>query len=249
MSKTQRHRNELKLLFSELIQTTDEKELTEYLLSNSNLPGRRANLELAKAFTMVIEENWEKDNELLWKYIMSLITITPVQAPVNDPQEFPPFCATWALGSIGAISEVHYKDSVHHLKELAKDPRWRIREAVAKGIQKLIGAEGFKMLEELKTWIFKDQWLTMRAVVTGVAEPSLLQDNQTARHALELHKKILDEVKNSKNRKSEEFKVLRKGLAYSLSVVVQAIPKDGFQYLEELIAYNPCFRKLILKGA
>lgn len=93
MSKTQRHYNELKLLFSELTQKGDEKKLTKYLLSNSNLPGRRANIELAQAFTMLIEEHWDKNDEFLWDFIKSLISITPNQAPVNTPQEFLPFCA------------------------------------------------------------------------------------------------------------------------------------------------------------
>ncbi len=238
MSKTQRHYNELKLLFSELTQKGDEKKLTKYLLSNSNLPGRRANIELAKAFTMLIEEHWEKNDEFLWDFIKSLISITPNQAPVNRPQEFLPFCATWALGSIGAISEVHFKESVHHLKKLANDSRWRIREAVAKGIHKLIETKSNKMLEELQTWILEDQWLLMRAVVTGIAEPRLLKDGQTVRQALRFHKEVLNQVSNCKDRKSDEFKVLRKGLAYSLSVIVQAIPEDGFEYLEELTEYQ-----------
>ena len=81
----------------------------------------------------------------------------------------------------------------------------------------------------------KDQWFSMRAVVTGVAEPNLLQNDRIKRQALELHKKVLTQVKMCKNRKSEEFRILRKGLAYSLSVVVQAIPEEGFEYLKELV--------------
>lgn len=238
MSKIQRYQRELQLLFTELFQTGDEKKLTEYLLVNSNLPGRRANLELAKAFIMVIEEYWEKDDELLWDFIVSYLNITPSHGSVNDPQEFLPFCATWALGSIGGISEVHYKDSLYYLRELAKDSRWRIREAVTKGIHKLIEDKRYEILKELQTWIDKDQCLTMRAVVTGVAEPSLLKEENTAKQALKLHKEVIGHIKNIKNLKSEEFKILRKGLAYSLSVVIQAVPEDGFEYLEELIAYQ-----------
>ncbi|MFX1283831.1 MAG: hypothetical protein ACFFB5_09250 [Promethearchaeota archaeon] len=238
MSKTQRHQHELHLLFSEFLQTGDKKKVTKYLLDNSNLPGRRANLELAKAFTKVIEENWDKNEEILWSLITSLIKITSNQAPVNDPQEFLPFCATWALGSIGAISKVHYTESLQFLRELSKDSRWRIREAVAKGIHRLIKERGLNLLEELQTWIVTDQWLPMRAVVTGVAEPSVLKDNHIINQALELHKEVLNQVRSSKNRKTDDFKALRKGLAYSLSVVVQSTPEDGFKYLEKLIGYE-----------
>ncbi len=235
MSKTVRHQRELQLLFSELFQTNDDKKLTDYLLSNSNLPGRRANLELAKAFTIVIKENWNNNEKSLWDLITSLITITPSQAPTNNPQEFLPFCATWSLGTIGAISEIHYKDALYHLKALSNDSRWRIREAVAKGIYETTAVKSVGTLKEIETWISKDQWLSMRAVVTGVARPKLLQDDQIRKQALELHKKVFIQVKTSQDRKSEEFKILRKGLAYSLSVVVQAIPEEGFEYLKELV--------------
>ncbi|UCG04509.1 MAG: hypothetical protein JSW11_11100 [Candidatus Heimdallarchaeota archaeon] len=234
MSKTQRHRSELQLIFTEFFQTNDDKKLTEYLLSNSNLPGRRANLELARAFTIVVNDNWKDHKDFLWKLLISLINIDPIQAPTNNPQEFLSFCATWALGTIGASSEIQYIDALSHLKELSTDSRWRIREAVAKGIHELISLRSIETIKEIDTWISKDHWLSMRAVVTGVAAPTLLQDNQIAKQALNLHKKVLTQVETCKDRKSEEFKVLRKGLAYSLSVVVQAIPEEGFKYLKEL---------------
>ncbi len=238
MSKVQRHQNDLRLLFSELLESGDESDLIQYLLSNSNLPSRRANLELAKAFIMILEDYWGKKETLFWNFIKSQIEINPDQAPTNDPLEFLPFCATWALGSIGTTSEVYYRETIQLLKQLANDPRWRIREAVAKGIYKLNEVKGQSMLKELQTWIVKDHWLRMRAVVTGVAGPSLLKDEETAKQALEFHKEVFNQIRNSKDRKSEEFKVLRKGLSYSLSVVVQAIPKDGFEYLEELITFQ-----------
>ncbi|MFX0122378.1 MAG: hypothetical protein ACFFAE_01990 [Candidatus Hodarchaeota archaeon] len=235
MSKIQRHHSELQLLFSELFQTKDNKKLIDYLLSNSDLPSRRANLELAKAFTTVIEENLYNYEEILWNFITSIIKITPNHAPTNNPQEFLPFCGTWAVGTLGASSEIHYRDSLFHLKELSKDPRWRIREAVAKGLNELITLRSVETIKEIETWILKDQWLLMRAVVTCVAAPKLLQDEHIGKQALELHKKVLTQIEASKNRKSEEFKTLRKGLAYSLSVVVQAIPERGFEYLKELM--------------
>lgn len=234
MSKAQRHLRELQPFLAELIQNNNDRKLIDYLLENSNLPGRRGNLELAKAFTIAIEEYWKGNETNIWKYLISLIHITPDQAPTNNPQEFLPFCATWAIGTIGAISELHFIDAINFLKEMSSDSRWRIREAVANGIQELLALRSDETIKEIETWILKNQWLTMRAVVTGVAEPKLLQDQQIGRHALNLHKKVLTQVKACNDRKSEEFRILRKGLAYSLSVVVQANPEEGFKYLNEL---------------
>ena len=36
-------------------------------------------------------------------------------------------------------------------------------------------------------------------------------------------------------RKSEPFRILRQGLGYTISVVVCAIPKQGFEFLRQLI--------------
>jgi hypothetical protein len=36
-------------------------------------------------------------------------------------------------------------------------------------------------------------------------------------------------------RRTPEFQTLRQGLSYSLSVVVQALPREGFGYLQELV--------------
>ena len=78
------------------------------------------------------------------------------------------------------------------------------------GIQKLLEKQSQKTLKELEGWIVRDKWLAMRAVAAGVAEPSLLKNKQIAREALELHKKILDQVLTAEERKSMEFKTLVK---------------------------------------
>jgi hypothetical protein len=75
----------------------------------------------------------------------------------------------------------------------------------------------------------------MRAAAAGVAEPTLLKNNMTARGALELQKRIFDKILATDERKSNEFKTLRKGLGYTLSVVICAIPKEGFEYMRQLV--------------
>jgi hypothetical protein len=118
---------------------------------------------------------------------------------------------------------------------MANDPRWRTREAVAMGIQKLVAKQSRNTLKGLESWIDDSEWLAMRAVAAGVAEPALLKDKQTARGALELHKRIFDQILAIRERKSDEFKTLRQSLGYSLSVVVCAIPEKGFEYMQRLV--------------
>jgi len=52
--------------------------------------------------------------------------------------------------------------------------------------------------------------------------------------ALEMHRDILERVLGTQERKSEEFRVLRKALGYTLSIVVQANPQDGFDFMAQL---------------
>ena len=85
------------------------------------------------------------------------------------------------------------------LRKLASDPRWRVREAVAMGIQKLLTKQSQKTLKKLDNWIADNEWLTMRAIAAGVAEPPILEDNKIAHAALELHKKYLAEFSPAEN--------------------------------------------------
>jgi hypothetical protein len=67
-----------------------------------------------------------------------------------------------------------------------------------------------------------------------VAEPKLLRDAALAQVALSLHKRILDRVLQASDRASGPFRTLRQGLGYTASVVVQALPDDGFPWLARL---------------
>jgi len=236
MSKKVKYRQDLAHFLDDFLRTSGEEEITEYLMSNSNLPSPRGNLELAKAFAEVAEVYSSKDPERLWGLCLKLTKISSDEAPVNDPREFLPFCGAYAIGAIGSVSSAFFEQALNYLQELANDPRWRTREAVAMGIQKLLAKQTRTTLRALEDWVENSKWLAMRAVAAGVAEPPLLRNQQTARVALELHKKIFVKIlTTTTDRKLYEFKTMRKGLGYTLSVVVHAIPKEGFEYMRQLI--------------
>ena len=238
MGKKEGHKQDLVGFFDDFIMVGDEGKIVEYLVSNSDLPGRRANLELGEAFAEVVEDYFGKDPERLWGLCLKLIEVSSDEAPVNDPREFLSFCGAWAIGGIGSVSSEFFQKALARLKELANDPRWRLREAVAFGIQKLVGRESEKTLKELEGWIVGGNWLEMRAVAAGVAEPGLLRDKQVVRQGLALHKKIFDQIITAEERKSEAFKKLKQALGYCLSVVVCAVSKEGFECMYQLIESN-----------
>jgi hypothetical protein len=233
MSKKEGYKEHLIDLINELFKTGDEENLAEYLISNSNLPGPRGNLELAEVFADIIEDHAGREPEKLWNLCMRLTQFSIIEAPVNNPKEFLVFCGARGVGALGA-SSTFFQKAMSRLKELASDLRWRTREGVAMAIQNIIEKQSQKTLREIEGWIENNNWLVMRAVAAGVAEPPLLEDKQTAKSAFELHKKIFAEIVAAQERKSDEFKTLKQGLGYSLSVVVCAIPREGFEYMRQL---------------
>lgn len=90
MSKKASYKEVLADLLAEFLKTNNEKEVREYLVSNSNLPGPRGNLELAAAFAEVAEEYSVTHREEMWKLASKFTDVSPSEAPVNNPKEFLP---------------------------------------------------------------------------------------------------------------------------------------------------------------
>lgn len=235
MSKKVSYKKVLVDLLDEFLKTDNEEKIREYLASNSNLPGPRGNLELAYAFAEVNEDFSTRGLRKMWELASRLVSVSPDEAPVNNPKEFLPFCGAVMIGAIGSVYDEFCLKAFTLLKRLANDPRWRTREGVAMGIQRLVARRGLSALKELSRWIAKNEWLVMRAVAAGVAEPALLRDEQAAKYALELHKKIFAQILASGERKTDGFKALRQSLGYSLSVVICAAPREGFEYMQRII--------------
>ncbi|MFX0115326.1 MAG: hypothetical protein ACFFB3_12325 [Candidatus Hodarchaeota archaeon] len=235
MGKKDQHKSDLTPLFAQFAATDTEGKITEYLLSNSNLPGRRANLELANAFAeTVAEQSSFQESEDLWQFCHLLTKISIEEAPVNDPKEFLPFCGTCGLGAIGATHPELFSRTLDHLRSLATDKRWRMREAVRIGLMRLFATDLSVLQAELERWVEEENWSVLRAVATSTGEQCLEMGEEFALWALEIHKRILNKIIASSERSSEEFKALRKGLAYTLSVVVHSTPIEGFDYLHQL---------------
>lgn len=242
MTKVNEYIITLKPLLSRYVIEGNDKGILQYLKENSNLPGRRANLELAEAFSNLIFKQEGENLEKIKLLIENLLSYSNQIAPTNDKKEFYAFCGTWSLGSFG-INEDYSDFSYSNLRLMANDKRWRIREAVAKAIKVLAQYDRDRLVLKLKNW-FKEEtnWLIMRAIVAGMAEslvvPSIKIDKHFVNECLDFHKLIIQLMQTSNERGSEEFKTLKKGLGYTLSVVVQASPEDGFTYLKELSRSN-----------
>lgn len=210
--------------------------LMEMIEASSNLPGPRANLEFAAAFADSIAEQTQESADEMWELCTGLVELSSEDAPVNDPKEFIPFCGTLGLGVVGSKVEGYCGNAITMLKVLSRDRRWRMREAVRMGLQRLLKSQPERVLEVMNSWIPEGDPLEMRAIVAAVSEPELLHDQDLADWALRFHKEILDRIGPLTDRKAKPFRALRKALGYTLSILVCALPESGLKLIDELIA-------------
>ena len=226
--------------------TLVEKELENYLLENSNLPGKRGNLELAFSFRDYIEKIYLPAKEAAFNNCLRLVNENPARKAKIGNEEFLPFCGIVGLGRIAKIDFNRRNEILLLLRKNAQDDRWRIREAVAMAIQEIVAVDSSQTLEQLNKWLEDENYFVYRAVAAGLAEPYLMKDPQIAQAAFLIHKSIIEKVGNEKDIKTPEYKALVKGLCYTLSVIILGNKEQGFDYLDHLITINnPIIRKIV----
>jgi len=202
--------------YRETLRTLENWDL--FLLRESGLPGKRANLELAQA---VADEGAE---ELFERYL----TFDPSKAPVNSPHEFLAFCGVVGLGRLLSEGKM---EILKTLRPYASDPRWRIREGVAMALQRLGQVDMDSLLEEMEKWS-KGNLLEKRAAAAALCEPKLLREEKYVERVLRILDEITASIQSVEDRKSDEFKALRKGLGYCWSVAVVVLPEEGKKMME-----------------
>jgi hypothetical protein len=194
------------------------REWDAFLLDESGLPGPRGNIELAQ---VVADLGTPKrfDRYLTW---------TPDRAPVGSREEFLAFCGTVGLGRLAADGD---RSVLPRIRELASDPRWRVREAVAMALQRLGAVDMRALLTEMRAWAGGNDY-ERRAAAAALCEPVLLGRTKDVRAVLRILDRITAGLARSDDRRSEAFRALRKGLAYCWSVAVAAAPDAGRPSME-----------------
>jgi hypothetical protein len=197
------------------------KELDDwvpFLKTNSGLPGPRGNLELAHAVA-------QAGNKEQFEQFLSF------QAEENTPEVFLLFCGVVGLGKLAA-NEPKLFD---RLRGYASDPRWRIREAVATGLQLAGDQDMVLLLREMQKWS-KGNWYEKRAAAATLAEPRLLKQPEQTKQVLQILNEITNSIERANRAKDESFRVLRQGMGYCWSVAVAALPEAGKPMLEKWLS-------------
>jgi hypothetical protein len=223
-----------------------------YLLAHSSLPGPRGNLELA---SVVADLGTEKQ-------FCRWASLGPDLAPENTPECFLAFCGVVGLGAIvargagrgeatspGLPCHAAARETLggetpplQMLRDLASDPRWRIREGVAMALQRWGDTDMAGLLTAMTKWAAGNP-LEQRAAAAALCEPRLLKQPEHAAVVLRILDEITAPIPRATDRKSDAFKTLRQGLGYCWSVAVAALPETGKPLMEKwLVEPDPDVR-------
>ncbi len=194
----------------------------DHLLKNSGLPGPRGNLELLYSFAK--SATAEEVEECMAFYDDGLH---------NSPEEFVVMC-----GIVGrcVLQRGDPKKALASVRAFAVHESWRIREAVAIGIQEIAADNTHTIIDLLERWMDGNA-LERRAVVAALCEPKLLKDRTVSARLLGVLGRITMDFERAE-RLTDGQVALRKALGYGWSVAVAASPEVG-KAAFEAIALNP----------
>lgn len=233
-------RAELRVILTAYLAGQPDDSLQAYMMEQSNLPGVRANLELVAAFAELIGTTVTQPGarvDRVEALLDSWAQLPLERAPVNHPREILPAAAAEAYGAVAAARPDWWDDELSKLHRLTSDPRWRTRDMVVKGLQRMCDADWSRTCAALVGWA-GDAPFAARAAVAAVAESRLLEDKARAEDALAVQANAVSTFMGiaPERRRDEDVRALRQALGYTLSVVTAASPETGFHLMEELAA-------------
>jgi hypothetical protein len=218
----------------------NHRPLEFYLREHSRLPGPRANLELANDVAFLLASASANYPDNVRTLIHTFANGDRGVIESNTPSEFVMLCGVVAAGVCASV-RLEWRDyTVEMLNHYSCNPSWRIREAVATAYQHLLSTDPESTLAFLTRVAARGNYLQLRAAISAVAEPRLLYKHEVLRCALQLQQVVLERVKRTplSERKNEDFRVLRRTLGYTLSVVTAADPDAGFTLMRHCALWN-----------
>jgi hypothetical protein len=210
-----------------------------YLRDQSRLPGARANLELAQDFSQILAfEASTYPHEA--RTLLNHLVRDEKQIASNTPSEFVLMCGVLAFGYCAAFIPVWRLDIFPLLTHYACSLSWRVREATALALQKLLLAAPSEMLPALVELLARGDCLQQRACLAAVSEPSLLKVTEFVVSALAMQRSAIERLHALPitQRRQTDVRVLRQTLSYTLGIVTAACPDSGFALMCEIAAWN-----------
>ena len=210
-----------------------------YLRDQSRLPGARANLELAQDFSQILALKAPSSPHET-RALLSHLVSDEKCVVTNTPGEFVLMCGVLASGYCAAALSMWRLDIFPLLTHYACSLSWRVREATALALQKLLVAAPSEILPALVELLARGDSLQQRACLAAISEPSLLASTDFVMSALAMQRAAIERLHAlpTTQRRHPDVRVLRQTLGYTLSVVTAACPDGGFALMCEIATWN-----------
>jgi hypothetical protein len=194
-------------------------ESIQNLLQNSGLPGPRGNLELLHSFSRNAASAEVQECLSFLRDDLS-----------NCPEEFVVMC-----GIVGycLLHKAALEQTLKEIRKYASHSSWRIREAVAIGIQEIATGNMDRILRGLRDWINGSD-LEKRAVVAALCEPKLLKDKTIPPQVFSILTAITSGFEKNSGKLTDGETSLRKALGYGWSVAMVSLPDEGKTAFEKI---------------
>lgn len=204
----------------------------ETLLNNSNLPGPRGNLELLYSFSKTATAEEIKECFSYYKDDLH-----------NSPEEFVVMCG---ITGYCVLHKNNIKETLAEVRKYASHSSWRIREAVAIGIQEIAENKMEEIIQCMKKWAIGNDF-EKRAVVAALCEPKLLKNKAITAEVLQILSEITTTFYTIDGKINDSQTALRKALGYGWSVAIAALPPEGKAIFEKLASSNNKHIRWIVK--
>lgn len=216
------------------------RPLEFYLREQSGLPGARANLELANDVSYLLAAAVSKHPDTVHTLVNYFATGDRKQVEGNTPAEFIMLCGVISAGTCAAVQSEWREKTIEMLSHYACSPYGRIREGVAAAYQHLLSVDQQLVITSLKRLAAEGNYLQQRAAIASIAESHLLFDPEIVNDAVHLQRTVLENLRQAPvaDRKLEDFKILRRTLGYTLSIITVAAPERGFALMRECATWN-----------
>ena len=217
----------------------NQRPLEYYLREQSHLPGARANLGLMSDlsnFLAAVVGKQPLDVRALLRYLVR----GEESLKSNTPDEFVVMCGVVSFGACAAVYPQWRPEVFLLLGNYACSASWRVREGAAIGFQRLLSAAPEETIVYLRILASEGNYLQQRASIAALAEPPLLHTDAMKEAALDIQRVILQHFREIplSERKREDVKVLRQATAYTISVIVAALPEQGFALMCECASWG-----------
>jgi hypothetical protein len=205
-----------------------DPELRAYLVASSGLPGPRADLGLADAAAAQLPAD-----------------VLRRLAAAED--EYLALCGATGLGRM--LAQGADAGLVVRLEELSRDPRWRVREGVVRGLQAAAVRNADAVLALTAGWVASGDLRLARAAVATLCEPPLLKSESIQRAAIDACERATRTLLTADRGRSDDARSLATALAYTWSVAVAANPALGLPAFTGLAANpSPVAQRIVMQN-